>query len=952
MKHGRITAIILVLVMLLGTLPAALAEQASSTDTFCSKTMNGQHSWGDWRITKEAACTRDGARSRTCGRCGYTQTESIKKTGHKWGSWQTTKEATCTKKGEQTRKCGVCGKKETRDIDKKAHTWGEWTVTVEPTDFTMGTKVHTCKACGTEGSADFYPDPTYKKGDKGTGVKGLQEKLNAAGYDCGKADGDFGKKTEAAVKALEEAHGFTADGIAWPGVQKWLTGKGEYGWEPPVEEEVEPEGPEGSGGPAGEVSPATLEPSELYDVTVQVQDTTGMKYIMDPVEVQITFTNTGSKAVDVCCEGVGSDLLIWPESALVACTAGELKGDYIGSRWEARLKPGEFDTVTVRVSLMKEDMERGWIERSLTAWFTPTEAADSGTFPKDWPWEEKQRELDASFRIDLGDPALKLDVYGQKYERTGNTLKIGMTAYNHGPHTLYNWEVDVYEWDKDTGDYVYSETLGPLEQIRNPRPIAPNYYWFWGLSKEIEITEQTVADSDSGIIRFAFRARSWTKDGTPVESELQTKEVFVYNAGIYLEAEDTSAGQIPEDGWVKVKLTATNIGTEIMSLAHEFCKIDEAWSFYTDSQLYDNDTDWMTPGASDEMELWIKVYDVDVKAGKVYRLESMDFKRRHGKDGKTLPADTVEGHYYGTDYHFYTNVVEIVIPLLEAPKEPQPEPRVTPPPAPDAVAHCTAELTGLGDGTAEWTLTRCPEHRAVVKAANKLLEEAEDDEVGLAAREAVVRLWTDALNAEYEAMFAEAGAAEKALIEAEKTAFEAQLAARQAALAAEVTDPVRAAEEIAELLMLKTSELCYERRAAPEERADLRTAAGEALPSAEETWPCGRSTHETGAVLYLTETLCPEHRAIDGLAAEARDADGWAKVKKAWLDALDAQANIRWLDADEAGQALITAERLSFGDWLEAREVLLDRLYPSRPALVQELLARAIRARVAEYCGH
>ena len=159
MKHRRFTGIILALALLLGMMPVALAEQPS-TDTYCSATTSGQHSWHEWTTNSSPTCTKDGSRSRTCGRCGYTQTETIKKTGHKWGGWKTTKEATCTKAGEQTRKCSVCGKRDTRDIDKLAHTWGEWTVTVEPTDFTMGTKVHTCQVCGTEKSMDFYPDPT------------------------------------------------------------------------------------------------------------------------------------------------------------------------------------------------------------------------------------------------------------------------------------------------------------------------------------------------------------------------------------------------------------------------------------------------------------------------------------------------------------------------------------------------------------------------------------------------------------------------------------------------------------------------------------------------------------------------------------------------------------------------------------------------------------------------
>lgn len=55
---------------------------------------------------------------------------------------------------------------------------------------------------------------TYKLGDKGDGVRQLQRALVTAGYVV-LADGDFGPKTESAVKAYQRANGLTpVDGIA------------------------------------------------------------------------------------------------------------------------------------------------------------------------------------------------------------------------------------------------------------------------------------------------------------------------------------------------------------------------------------------------------------------------------------------------------------------------------------------------------------------------------------------------------------------------------------------------------------------------------------------------------------------------------------------------------------------------------------------------------------------
>ncbi len=55
-----------------------------------------------------------------------------------------------------------------------------------------------------------------KKGMRGEEVLQLQMILNKLGYDCGEADGIFGKKTVAGVTAFQADHGLKEDGIAGP----------------------------------------------------------------------------------------------------------------------------------------------------------------------------------------------------------------------------------------------------------------------------------------------------------------------------------------------------------------------------------------------------------------------------------------------------------------------------------------------------------------------------------------------------------------------------------------------------------------------------------------------------------------------------------------------------------------------------------------------------------------
>ena len=63
-------------------------------------------------------------------------------------------------------------------------------------------------------------EPLLKKGATGEAVKQLQQALRDLGYKPGPADGQFGSKTEAAVKDFQGDHDITVDGIV--GDITWL----------------------------------------------------------------------------------------------------------------------------------------------------------------------------------------------------------------------------------------------------------------------------------------------------------------------------------------------------------------------------------------------------------------------------------------------------------------------------------------------------------------------------------------------------------------------------------------------------------------------------------------------------------------------------------------------------------------------------------------------------------
>ena len=67
-------------------------------------------------------------------------------------------------------------------------------------------------------SVETATDTNLKKGTQGEAVKTMQTMLIACGYDCGStgADGDFGKNTDAALRAFQKDNGLTIDGIYGP----------------------------------------------------------------------------------------------------------------------------------------------------------------------------------------------------------------------------------------------------------------------------------------------------------------------------------------------------------------------------------------------------------------------------------------------------------------------------------------------------------------------------------------------------------------------------------------------------------------------------------------------------------------------------------------------------------------------------------------------------------------
>ena len=104
---------------------------------------------------KEATCTKagktTGKKCSVCGEVTVPQTD-INPLGHTYGEWKVVKEATETETGLKERKCNICNELETQTIPTLSHTHSYTSVATNPTCVDKGYTTYTC-TCG-----DSYKD--------------------------------------------------------------------------------------------------------------------------------------------------------------------------------------------------------------------------------------------------------------------------------------------------------------------------------------------------------------------------------------------------------------------------------------------------------------------------------------------------------------------------------------------------------------------------------------------------------------------------------------------------------------------------------------------------------------------------------------------------------------------------------------------------------------------------
>ena len=99
-----------------------------------------EHTFGEWKVTKDATEDAKGSKERVCDVCKYKETAEIAQLQHKHVAGESWK----TDDKNHWKECTGCKEK----IDVKGHSFGIWETTKEPTETEVCQMQRVCEVCG------------------------------------------------------------------------------------------------------------------------------------------------------------------------------------------------------------------------------------------------------------------------------------------------------------------------------------------------------------------------------------------------------------------------------------------------------------------------------------------------------------------------------------------------------------------------------------------------------------------------------------------------------------------------------------------------------------------------------------------------------------------------------------------------------------------------------------
>lgn len=986
-KPIRILALLLAAVMLLGLFPsfALAATSEEPTETYCPSGRNDHnhffnevsrtepkckqdgdilyrciycgyekherinqlgHDWGNWKTTTQPTCTEEGVQTKTCRRCGHKNTRAVDALGHDWGPWETVKQPTCLEAGESRRSCNRCGLTESMPIDALGHDWGEWYVKTPPALDKEGIEERECRRCGLIEQRPIPPlaayedyalylvlDPydktlykgyfgdEYSEGDPAwvfvdghvinVGQKGvwLEEYLNGPYKDVEKVFTSVWLEPgeTADVNFLLVCENKLIDTSTASG-NKIGTVHGDYcyyGWDNGERvvasnlvyaewDVIDDEGPT-----------VWDDGSELSIVKSVVGDSADPNgYQLDEyISFRIEVTNTG----DVTVENISLD-----DELL---TNGD--PDYT----IAELKPGETWELNYLYKVTLEDVQAHKVENAaVVSWGDPA----FGT-PK-----KEESNVVVVPTINKADVLLMKYVVStpanDSYYVPGEEVVFAIYVKNNAPTHVFHFTI--YDTPILDGTPVTTiEDLGP------------------GEDGTYEV-HYTVTEDDAYLGYFVNIAWGIGEDefGTPVYFVSNEVEIPVdddpyeiyWDLALVKEVISTPKnGEYYEEGeTIRYKITATNAGFgTLMGYVFDPLKAEDFGMI----GMFVN----LQPDESCEFFFDYVVTHDDVVMGNVSNYAYCYWTPDEGEDA----------NYYESESNEVWS------------KTGEGTPGLIPPVVwrnSDGKDYCVRTLLIEGDMAASYSLHLCGEHDGLADELTKLITEAENTSEAalLEAWKTARTKWAEALEKEYEAAYAAASGEAKAAVTKEKKAFESFVENYEKLLKGVGLDEQTIEKTVAELLMNRCADLCYDLHQAGMPRPDSIFAAHEHTDESMDYPKCMSIVIEINeSDANYAEILCTEHRGttllVGKLLASAQSptatANAWRKAQRLWQIELDRMVNTRYKAANGDTKKLIAAARVSFDKLVAARETYLNCLYSKDVAA--ELIAHLFEEKVIAVCN-
>ena len=318
----------------------------------------------------------------------------------------------------------------------------------------------------------------------------------------------------------------------------------------------------------------------------------------------------------------------------------------------------------------------------------------------------------------------------------------------------------------------------------------------------------------------------------------------------------------------------------------------------------------------------------------------------------------------------------------------------------NADPSCMRTFKAEGEGTLVYEIHYDTDHKAVLRYIETALVKADTPEKELFVWVQARALWQFKLDIQYQELLdslTEEEQEKKDIIEKEKEAFYKQITGYEAELNLIYPEnPVAVAKGVAGMVALRCLDMCIEINNAPEERLDSylkedverltvseipeelkvtdRKLENGDIRQTQELDESFRKVLENVNLLLEKAQKHPDEVVKEYLeeqkkAAEKAKEEGaevtetpeaeekeptaltiaWKKAAELWQRELDISITKLYLKADKEQKEIISADRVAFHEWVEAREEVLNLLYPEEPEIVAEILAREIMNRVMNF---